>query len=326
MLATVGSISIAVLAFGACVKMLLNYVERRLVFKAPQLERQSFDESALSLASRGIQARTTERTMERTTERAVAAAAWSEICRSAHKLRYFVRAKPEHDGIVVFYHGNACLASDMTMFVTNASHANMACALVEYPGYAEQPSSTPIRRSFDVSALLSGFGCRRKPGNLPCKKAVLENALLAFDQVVQDNADLASKRVVVAGESLGSCVATYVASQRQSQVQTLVLVSCFPSIAHVANVAALRFLMQNNFNAAKWAPKVTANTTMIHGTNDAVAPPEMCLLQATHFIAPVKIKWVQQADHNNLTRTSLFWQHFKTAVLEDSLNEAERVV
>ena len=298
-------VACALLAVGACLKALLSRIERALVFKVPPIKmNKAFEESALVLATRRIQARTADRPGLNKNQGTI----WKL---STHKLRYFVCAEPEHDGILVFYHGNACLASDMTMFVTKARRFNMACALVEYPGYAEPPA---LPRQDQSLVFSDAFGFGRRPGTLPCQTEVLQNALLTFDFIMQEHSDLASKRVVVAGESLGSCVATYVASRRQRKVKTLVLVSCFPSIAHVAKIPALGPLMQNNFNAARWAPKVTAQTFMIHGTCDAIAPPDMCLLQASNFVVPVRINWITNADHNNLTRTRMFWQHFYSVV------------
>ena len=155
----------------------------------------------------------------------------------SHRVRYFAAAKPSHDGLVMVFHGKIRLASQMTHYVDLAEKANMACILVEYPGYADSSK--------------------------PSQKRILQNALVVYDHVVDNFASLAKKRIFVVGEALGSAVATWLASQRL--VNQLILWNCFPSAAHLLcrRPGWFSWIMANSFDATGWARRVIASTLII---------------------------------------------------------------
>ena len=155
----------------------------------------------------------------------------------SHRVRYFAAAKPSHDGLVMIFHNKIRLASQMTDYVDLAEKANMACILVEYPGYADSSK--------------------------PSQKRILQNALVVYDHVVQNFASLAKKRIFVVGEALGSAVATWLASQRL--VNQLILWNCFPSAAHLLcrRPGWFSWIMANSFDATGWARRVIASTLII---------------------------------------------------------------
>jgi len=155
----------------------------------------------------------------------------------SHRVRYFAAAKPSHDGLVMIFHNKIRLASQMTDYVDLAEKANMACILVEYPGYADSSK--------------------------PSQKRILQNALVVYDHVVDNFASLAKKRIFVVGEALGSAVATWLASQRL--VNQLILWNCFPSAAHLLcrRPGWFSWIMANSFDATGWARRVIASTLII---------------------------------------------------------------
>ena len=203
------------------------------------------------------------------------------------KLRYFLSAKPTHQGIVIVFHGNASLASDHFAFVEQCDQANMACALVEYPGYAGQVF-------------------------VPSQNMVLHNALMTFDHIVRNNRMLA-EHVVLFGQSLGSCVATFVANQRM--VKTLILASCFPSIPKLVGLEFLDWLgiMVHTFDAAKWAKFVRSPVLVLHAERDQLVSRQMCLAQSNNFANSVFYE-VKHASHNDITAFKEFWIVFRKAL------------
>lgn len=174
----------------------------------------------------------------------------------SHRVRYFAAAKPSHDGLVMVFHHNNRLASQMTYYVDLAEQANMACILVEYPGYADTSK--------------------------PSQERILQNAVAVYDHVVNNFASLARKRIVVVGDELGSAVSTWLASRRL--VNQLVLFNCFPSAAHLLcrRPGWFSWMMANRFDATGWARRVIASTLIVH-TEEA---RHLSQLQAGNFDDP----------------------------------------
>ena len=187
-------------------------------------------------------------------------------------------------GIIVFFHGNGCLASDMSVVMSEAQKANMACALVEYPGYADSQT--------------------------PSEAKILKSSLACFDHVKRKNKHLSSKQVVVFGQSLGTCVATYVASMRR--VSKVVLVSCFPSIARVANLKVVEGLLANKFRAELWAKNVEAPVMAVHAELDALISKDVFDEQVANFVTSpnVTLEIVKSQTHNSVLASKDFWKAF----------------
>lgn len=200
-------------------------------------------------------------------------------------VRYLMSEQDDRQrGIIVFFHGNGCLASDMSVVMSEAQKANMACALVEYPGYADSQT--------------------------PSEAKILKSSLACFDHIKRKNKHLSSKQVVVFGQSLGTCVATYVASMRS--VYKVVLVSCFPSVARVANLKVVEGLLANKFRAELWAQKVEAPVLAVHAELDALISKDVFDEQVANFVTSpaVTVKVVKYETHNSVLASKDFWKAF----------------
>jgi len=103
----------------------------------------------------------------------------------------------------------------------------------------------------------------------PSERALLLDGLALFDRVHADHPD-----VEVIGRSLGSGVAVYVASQRP--VERLVLVTPYDSLAGIAAAqypfVPVNWLLRDKFESGKYAPQVSAPTTIVAAENDEVIP------------------------------------------------------
>lgn len=222
-------------------------------------------------------------------------------------VRYLVCPPPGNpEGVVVVFHGNAGTAADRVhAMVPRISKRSWTTVLVEYPGYADDPTQ-------------------------PSEQALLPNALEAFDHATKDFAG----PVVVLGRSLGSAVGTYVASKRQTRVKALVLVSPFPSIARVVQcklplpLSALRFLLQSSFEACTWATDVVAPVTVIHGSEDRLVPLRLGQEQAGNFPKTPRFVTVQDSGHNDLHHVNapIFWKAVEKAMGDASYSPFEEAV
>jgi pimeloyl-ACP methyl ester carboxylesterase len=105
----------------------------------------------------------------------------------------------------------------------------------------------------------------------PTEADILEDALAVFDQV---QARQPGAKIVVIGRSLGSAVASYVASRRP--VAKLVLVTPFDSMANVAQShypwLPVRWLLQDRYDQAAYLAKYKGLLLIVRAGNDDVVP------------------------------------------------------
>ena len=99
----------------------------------------------------------------------------------------------------------------------------------------------------------------------PCEECILKYALEIYDKYKPD---------ILIGRSLGSAVATYVASKRE--VKKLVLITPFDSIENVAKAKypfyPISLLLKHKFPEYKWIKKVKAPVALLLLKNDDIIP------------------------------------------------------
>ena len=99
----------------------------------------------------------------------------------------------------------------------------------------------------------------------PCEKCVLKYALEIFDKY---------KPEIIMGRSLGSAVATYVASKRKTD--KLVLITPFDSIVNIAKnrypFLPVEQLVKYKFEEAKWIKQVDAPVNVLLVEHDEMIP------------------------------------------------------
>jgi hypothetical protein len=99
----------------------------------------------------------------------------------------------------------------------------------------------------------------------PCEKCIYEYALEIFDKYKPD---------LVIGRSLGTAVASYVASKRK--VKGVLLVTPFDSIEHIAQIRypfmPISLLLKYKFEESKFVSKINAPISVILVKNDKTIP------------------------------------------------------
>lgn len=133
----------------------------------------------------------------------------------------------------------------------------------------------------------------------PSEEALFSDALSLFDDVHEKYSE-----IELVGRSLGSGVATYVASQRP--VTRLVLVTPYDSIQEIAEQAfpyfPVRLLLQDKYESWRYAPKVTAPTVLIVASDDEVIPGASSNRLKTRFRPGVAVTAVLVgATHNTVS-------------------------
>jgi len=119
----------------------------------------------------------------------------------------------------------------------------------------------------------------------PTEADILDDALAVFDQV---QARQPGARIVVIGRSLGSAVASYVASKRP--VAKLVLVTPFDSMSNVAQShypwLPVRWLLQDRYDQARYLTAYRGPLLIVRAGRDDVVPPA----STNQLIASLKLQ------------------------------------
>lgn len=143
----------------------------------------------------------------------------------------------------------------------------------------------------------------------PSEKALLRDSLTIYDHFVrQPGVD--SVRVVVVGRSLGSGVATYLASQRS--MRGVLLIAPFDSITEVAQnfypFLPVRLMLGNLYDSAALAPSITAPLRMIVASRDEIIPARHSRRLFDVWGGPKEMVTIAGAGHNDLQQHREYWQ------------------
>lgn len=185
----------------------------------------------------------------------------------------FIKYKNEKaQGNLILFHGNAGSACDRGFYVDGLKESPVNIILAEYPGYGGDSNK--------VSA-----------------KSILENGQALFDFIKNDNLP-----IILYGESLGTGVATWLASK--NQISGLLLNHPYTSISEVGfhhyPFFPIGLINRHDFPSKKWAKDVKVKPIVFQGDRDQVIPLEFIEKQIQNFKeAPEYIK-IEGAGHNDL--------------------------
>lgn len=149
-----------------------------------------------------------------------------------------------------------------------------------------------------------GYGAS---GGLPSEEALLGDALAVFDTVRSRHPDVP---VSVIGSSLGSGVASYVASQRP--VSRLVLVAPFDSLVAVAQAHyrafPVRWLVKDQFDSVARLTGYQGDVLIVRAGRDQVVPPANTDRLIAALGKPPKVANLPAADHGTIGSEAAFEQ------------------
>lgn len=167
--------------------------------------------------------------------------------------------KPPAPGkpVVLFFHGNGDTIAGSAVAVQLFTARGYGALLPEYRGYGGMPGQ-------------------------PSEAAVTADAREAHRWLAAQG--VADKQTVVVGYSLGSGVATQLATEMRPRA--LILFAGLASVDHVAGRhfprVPVRWLLTDHFDNAAKLPKVPAPVLLLHGTADRTVPYDnLSVLAAT---------------------------------------------
>jgi hypothetical protein len=176
-------------------------------------------------------------------------------------------------------------------------------AVVYFGGNAEriEDRRTDFARWFPNSSTYlvpyRGYGASE---GTPTEADILEDALAVFDQV---QARQPQARIVVIGRSLGSAVASYVASKRP--VAKLVLVTPFDTMVNVAQShypwLPVRWLLQDKFDQAAYLARYDGPVLVVRAGRDQVVPPARTDQLLAALPRRPQVLALPDADHDSVT-------------------------
>jgi len=201
-------------------------------------------------------------------------------------------AGPNPRPLVLYFGGNAEEVS--WMLDQRAAFGGWDLALVNYRGYGASTGK-------------------------PSETRLFEDALAVYDQLAA-RPDVDAKRIVAIGRSLGSGVATYLASQRP--LAGVVLIAPFDSITAVGQrhypYLPVRWLMGNRYDSLSRAPAIRAPLLMITGGRDQIIPAAHSERLYAAWAGPKQAFKLPSADHNDLQEHEAYWTQIRTFLAERS--------
>jgi pimeloyl-ACP methyl ester carboxylesterase len=196
-------------------------------------------------------------------------------------LRYYLRPVKGKKGYLIYYHGSARSAcTNVVEILPNLKDLPLNVAIIEYPGY----------------------GGDTVKGH-PSEARILVNALDMYDEIKKIN----SKKlpIIIYGGSMGTTIATYVASKRDAS--GLILRNPMTSMEDAAHQIFKKMgkkgkkfiskFMKSKFKSVDWAPNVKAPTLILHAQDDEWVPLAMARRLAGRFKTDLKFVEIVGGKH-----------------------------
>lgn len=191
---------------------------------------------------------------------------------------WLVNKKYAGKKLIFYYGGNA---EDVYHNIADFSNLKAAVLLINYRGYGYSEGE-------------------------PSEKAFFSDALAI---VQKGKTTLEPEKIILFGRSIGTGTATFVTSQVEND--GLLLITPFDSMANVAGeyypFLPISLLLKHKFNSIQFAPKIKSPTLIIYGSKDRVIPNERTENLFNFFKTKLKIVRIDNADHNDITAYSKYW-------------------
>lgn len=177
-------------------------------------------------------------------------------------------------------------------------------ALIYFGGNAEQIEWNALEFQLSIPNvtvyLVPYRGYGGNPGEVT-EENLYRDALNLFDTIKPKH-----KNIGLIGRSLGSGVATYVATKRS--VDKLILVTPYDSIVNVAqdnySIFPVSLLIKDRFESDKRAANIKAKTLIMIAENDEVIPRSNTENLIRHFKQKPTVVVFNSAGHNSISDTA----------------------
>lgn len=187
--------------------------------------------------------------------------------------------------------------------------------VIYYGGNAEEVShhQTWFAAHGISDYLLMNYRGYGKSSGAPSEAALKSDALAIFDHVV-NTLGVSPQRVVLMGRSLGSGIASYVASERE--VAKVVLITPYDSIASVAQGyypwLPVSLIMTERFDSLTLAPNIDEPVLCLIAETDRIVPTQHARRLCSAWKGPDQQVVIPASDHINIVSKPEFKHLVKT--------------
>lgn len=182
-------------------------------------------------------------------------------------------------------------------------------ALIYFGGNAEDVSwmlgeAARLSGHALLAVAYRGYGAST---GVPFEQDLYDDAVALYDALAA-SPGIDAARIAVWGRSLGSGVATWVASRRP--VSAVVLSAPYDSIDALArrHYPAIAFLLTQPFDSLARAPSIRAPLLAILGGRDTLVPPEHGERLVAAWGGPSRVLRLPGAGHNDLQAFPEYWR------------------
>lgn len=195
-------------------------------------------------------------------------------------------------------------------FLPNGAPPHDAPALIYFGGNGEEVSHVALDAGElrGISLVLVDYRGYGKSTGEPGEKALFSDALAIYDEVASFPG-IDPKRIVAMGRSLGSGVATYLASRRP--VAAVVLVTPYDSITAVARAhypfLLVGLVLRNRFESARRAHAIDTPMLALIAGNDRIVPPARGAALVKAWRGPATSVVIPGAGHNDIGFAPAYW-------------------
>lgn len=163
-----------------------------------------------------------------------------------------------------------------------------------------------------VVVLLNYRGYGSSEGK-PSEKKLYSDSLEIYDHFSKLSNNYNTSKIVVMGRSLGSGIATYVASQRN--VSGVILVSPYDRISNAAKykfpklsiVINIIFKLRFSFDSLSRAHMITAPLLVLATPTDKSVPYPLSQNLLKNWNGPSKLIKIPDETHRSLSNTAVYW-------------------
>jgi pimeloyl-ACP methyl ester carboxylesterase len=196
-------------------------------------------------------------------------------------------------------------------WLRRTNHGEKQRLVIYFGGNAEEVShllyDPAILKGWSL-ALTNYRGYGQSDGK-PEEKALFEDSLQIYDYYANRN-DMDKDCIVVMGRSLGTGVATFLASKRQARA--VILISPYDSLADVAKrqypFVPVDLILKHRFDSCSYAPSVKAPVLGIIGSTDTVIRPGHSFRLLRKWGGPTEVHKLTGLGHNGLLESPETWQ------------------
>ena len=186
--------------------------------------------------------------------------------------------------------------------------------IIYFGGNAEEVSGSfaEFRDNLDSSLLVINYRGFGKSKGSPSQEALFADGLFIYDEIKKKHG-FSEENIILFGRSLGSGVATFVASKRK--VGKVILVTPFDSVLNIARkkyfIFPVKLLLNHPFPSVVFAANIAYPLLEIVATEDEVIPNAHSKSLFEAWKGEKKYIEIEGANHQNVSNFRNYWTEIR---------------